>query len=76
MKKNVKLVLLGIAISFCSISFILLPQNAGALVGDKQWIEVKCDDLNGTVDCNDCTSGKKNCKDNTCTACYGPSVGG
>jgi hypothetical protein len=73
MKKNLNLVLLGISLSFFSISLILIPKNVSATEDGKQWIEVKCDDLNGTVDCNDCISGKKSCNDNTCTACYGVS---
>lgn len=75
MKKQLKLILLGIAMLICAV-ILTFPMNfAKANAGNLQWVEVRCHDLNGTVACNDCTSGTKNCYDNTCTACYGSGGG-
>lgn len=75
MRKHLKLILLGLAMFICAI-ILNFPLNfAKANSGDLQWVEVRCQDLNGTVACNDCTSGTKSCYDNSCSACYGSGGG-
>ncbi|TDK51297.1 hypothetical protein [Algoriphagus formosus] len=75
MKKDVLLILFSFGLVIISIWISLFPKEAEALGGKGQWIEVQCDDLNGTVDCNDCIAGEKNCFDHTCTSCYGGGIG-